>query len=359
MSGRDDVRTMRAATFTDYGEPLEVQDVDGPSPDPDGVVVEIDACGVCRSDWHAWRGDWGEQFEPGHVFGHEPAGHVVAVGDEVQAVSEGDHVTVPFHLCDGTCQRCRNGHSNLCENGVNLGLEHGSMGAFAEQLSVPDADHNVVTLPDGVSSIDMAGLGCRFMTAFHALNHQADVGGGDWVAVHGCGGVGLSAVHIADALGANVIAVDLDDDKLEKAEELGAAETINAGEAENVSGTVHAISDGGAHVSLDALGIAETCTNSVMGLRPRGQHVQIGLTTAEEGGSIPLPTDLMVIQEIEFLGSFGMPAPRYDEIFRMIEDGSIDPSAVVSGTIGIEDVSDTLFAMSDFETDGIPVVDHF
>jgi len=321
--------------------------------------VEIDACGVCRSDWHAWRGDWGEQFEPGHVFGHEPAGHVVAVGEEVETVSEGDHVTVPFHLCDGTCQRCRNGHSNLCENGVNLGLEHGSMGAFAEQLSVSNADFNVVRLPDGVSSIDMAGLGCRFMTAFHALNHQADVGGGDWVAVHGCGGVGLSAVHIADALGASVVAVDLDDDKLATAAELGAAETVNAGEEDDVPGAVHAASGGGAHVSLDALGIAETCTNSVMSLRPRGTHVQIGLTPAEQEGGIPIPTDLMVLQETEIVGSFGMPAPRYDEIFRMIEAGSIDPSAVVSGTIGIQDVSDTLDAMSGYGTSGIPVVDHF
>ena len=350
---------MRAATFTDYGEPLEVQDVDDPDPAPDGVVIEIDACGVCRSDWHAWRGDWGEQFEPGHVFGHEPAGHVIAVGEEVQSVSEGDHVTVPFHLADGTCQRCRNGHSNLCENGVNLGLEGGSMGAFAERLSVPDADHNVVALPDGVTSIDMAGLGCRFMTAFHALNHQAEVGGGDWVAIHGCGGVGLSAVHIADALGASVVAVDLDDEKLARAEELGAEETVNAAEADNVSGVVHAASDGGAHVSVDALGIAETCTNSVMSLRPRGQHVQIGLTTAEEGGGIELPTDLMVLQEVEFVGSFGMPAPRYDEIFRMIANDAIDPAAVVSGTIGLEDVSDTLEAMSNFETSGIPVVDSF
>ena len=350
---------MRAATFTDYGEPLEVQEVDDPEPDPDGVVVEIEACGVCRSDWHAWRGDWDPNLEPGHVLGHEPAGRVIEVGDEVGTISEGDHVTIPFHLADGTCQHCRNGHSNLCENGVNLGLEHGSMGAFAEAVSVPDADVNTVQLPEGVSSIDMAGLGCRFMTAFHALNHRADVGGGDWVAIHGCGGVGLSAVHIADALGANVVAVDLDDEKLDRATDLGAAATVNAAEAENVPGEVHAATGGGAHVSVDALGIAETCRNSVMGLRTRGQHVQIGLTTAEEEGGIDLPTDLMVALEVDFVGSLGMPAPRYDEIFRMIENGSIDPAAVVSGTIGLEDVSDTLFAMSDFETAGIPVVDSF
>jgi len=350
---------MRAATFTDYGEPLSVEDVDDPDPAPDGAVIQVEACGVCRSDWHAWRGDWGEVFEPGHIFGHEPAGTVVAVGEDVETVAEGDHVTVPFHLGDGTCPRCRNGQSNLCENGVNLGLEPGSSGAFAERLAVPDADHNVVRLPEGVSSIDMAGLGCRFMTAFHALSHRAEVGGGDWLAVHGCGGVGQSAVHVGDALGANVVAVDLENEKLDRARSLGADETVNAAETDDVGGAIKALTSGGAHVSVDALGIGETCRNSLLSLRATGQHVQIGLTTAEEGGGIELPTDLMVLEELSMIGSFGMPAPRYDEIFRMIEAGSIDPAAVVSETIGIEDVSATLQAMSGFETEGIPVVDEF
>ena len=219
---------MRAATFTDYGEPLAVGEIDDPEPGPDGVVVEVEACGVCRSDWHAWRGDWSAAFEPGHVFGHEPAGHVVEVGEDVATVTEGEHVTVPFHLADGTCGQCRNGRSNLCEHWVSLGLRPGSMGAFAERLAVPNADVNAVTLPDGVSSVDVAGLGCRFMTAFHALVHRADVGGGDWVAVHGCGGVGQSAVHVADALGASVVGVDVDDGTLDRAAALGAAETVNA-----------------------------------------------------------------------------------------------------------------------------------
>ncbi|MEF8792017.1 MAG: zinc-binding dehydrogenase, partial [Haloarculaceae archaeon] len=251
------------------------------------------------------------------------------------------------------------GHSNVCDNGLSLGFDPRAPGAFAEEVHVPSADHNAVHLPDGVSSVDMAGLGCRFMTAFHGLAHKADVAAGDWVAVHGCGGVGLSAVHVADALGANVVAVDLFDEKLDLARDLGATATVNAEDAESVPGEVRDVTDGGANVSVDALGIAETCRNSVESLRKLGQHVQIGLTTSEEGGEVPLPTDRMVLTEIEFIGSYGMQPARYDEIFRMIATDKIDPSKVVSETVPLEATSEKLAAMTDYETVGIPVIDEF
>jgi alcohol dehydrogenase len=353
---------MRAAVFTGHGEPLEIREVEEPQADATGVVVETDACGICRSDWHAWQGDplWESRgLAEGHVFGHEPAGVVVEVGDDVEGVREGDRVTVPFNLGDGGCPSCRNGRSNLCDNRIPLGLAPESPGAFAERFHVPWADFNVVHLPDGVSEVEMAGLGCRFMTSFHGLVHRADVTAGDWVAVHGCGGVGLSAVHVADALGANVVAVDLFDEKLEFAADIGAAETINARDVDDVPAAVAAITDGGAHVSVDALGIAETCRNSVRSLRKRGQHLQIGLTSREEGGEVSLPTDLMVAREIQFIGTIGMPRPRYDEIFRTIERGKVDPSALVSETVSLEETPEKLDAMTDFETVGIPVIDEF
>ena len=362
MAARRVVVGMRAAVFTDYGEPLDVRDIEAPEPDPDGAVVAVEACGVCRSDWHAWQGDWdwrGLDPVPGHVLGHEPAGHVLKVGEDVERVSEGDHVAVPFNLGDGACHLCKTGHSNICENRQALGLQPEAPGAFAEQVPVPHADHNLVTLPEGVSSTDMAGLGCRFMTAFHGLAHRADLGAGDWFVVHGCGGVGLSAVQIATALGANVVGVDLMDEKLEFAEDLGAVATVNAGAVDDPAAEVRDITDGGAHVSMDALGIETTCRNAVRSLGKTGQHVQVGLTTEGADGNLPLPTDEMVTSEIDFYGALGMPPERYDEIFRMVATGKLDPAAVVTDHIGLEDVSDTLDAMTDYETVGIPVVTEF
>jgi alcohol dehydrogenase len=350
---------MRAATFTDYGEPLEVREIDAPDPTSEGAVVAVEACGVCRSDWHAWRGDWGWRDldpVPGHVLGHEPAGRVLAVGENVTAFSEGDHVAVPFNLGDGTCRLCKTGHSNICENRLALGLQPEAPGAFAEQVPVPHADHNLVALPEGVSSTEMAGLGCRFMTAFHALAHRADVSGGDWFVVHGCGGVGLSAVQVADALGANAIGVDLVAEKLDFAADLGAVATVDASETDDPAAEVRDITDGGVDIAMDALGIEATCRNAIDSLGKTGQHLQVGLTTTEAGGDLPLPTDEMVTSEIDFYGALGMPPERYEEIFRMVETGKLDPAAVVTDRIGLGDVSNTLDAMTDFETVGIPVV---
>jgi alcohol dehydrogenase len=369
---------MKAAVLREYGEPLEIEDVPDPEPDLHGVVIATEACGICRSDWHAWQGhgEWADDQVPeGQILGHEPAGTVVAVGERVERIREGDRIAVPFNLGRGDCELCRNGHGNVCEEGLALGFEADAPGAFAEQVRVPYADYNAVHLPAGVSPAEMASLGCRFATAYHGLAHRADLAPGDWVAVHGCGGVGLSAVHVADALGANVVAVDLDDEKLAKARELGADETVNA-ETGDLPGTIRGVTDGGgereqseresrrtssggAHVSVDALGVAETCRNSIASLRKRGQHLQLGLTTDEERGEVALPTDAMTMREVTFLGSRGMPPTRYDELLRMMDRGTVSPAELVTAEVSLADVPDRLAAMSDYGTVGIEVVTEF
>ncbi|SDR09345.1 zinc-dependent alcohol dehydrogenase family protein [Natronobacterium texcoconense] len=353
---------MRAAVLEDHGEPLSIQDVEYPEPEPDQVVVETEACGVCRSDWHAWQGDWswiGAAVQEGQILGHEPAGVVAEVGEDVETLREGDRVAVPFHLGDGTCPHCREGRANNCETVVPLGLTGIAPGAFAEAFPVRQADFNCVKLPDSVDFVEMAGLGCRFMTAYHALADRADLRPGDYVAVHGCGGVGLSAIHVADAVGAHPIAVDVRDDKLERARELGAVETVNVTDVENPANEVKALAGGGTDVSIDALGIEETCRNSIRSLGTRGKHVQIGLTTGEEAGEIELPVDAMTMQEIDFRGSFGMPLTRYEELFTLIEQRTLEPSKIVGEELSLEDVPETLASMDDYETVGIPVITEF
>lgn len=347
---------MQAIVLEGHGEPLHVREVEEPTAPDDGVVVDVEACGICRSDWHAWQGhgEWVDDVPPeGQILGHEPAGRVVETGVDVERIEVGDRVAVPFSLGDGRCPQCRNGHGNVCEDGIALGFEPAGQGAFADRVAVPHAEYNLTTLPEGLSATAMAALGCRYMTAYHALAHRADLTPGDGVAVHGCGGVGLSAVQIARALGATVIAVDVREAALEKARELGAHETVN-GEGAVVE-EIRELTGGGAAISIDALGIAQTCRNSVGCLARRGQHLQLGLTTTDERGEIPLPTDSMVGREIDFLGSRGMPPTRYDELLRFVENGAIDPGALVTNAVPLEAVPDRIAAMSEFDAVGIEV----
>ena len=179
---------MRAVVYTAPGVLPTVVDVEDPVCPADGVVVAVAATGVCRSDWHAWRGH--EQVALPHVPGHEYAGTVVAVGPEVASRVVGDRVTVPFVLGCGRCELCRTGNSQVCPDQEQPGFT--LPGSFAEQVAVPRADANVVGLPDAVSFVAAASLGCRFATAYRAVVAHGRVAADQWVAVHGCGGVGLS-----------------------------------------------------------------------------------------------------------------------------------------------------------------------
>lgn len=351
---------MRVAVLREYGEPLDVTERPAPEPGPDGAVVRVEACGLCRSDWHAWKGhgEWNDDRVPlGQVLGHEPAGEVVAVGDRVETVAEGDRVVVPFSLGDGTCQHCQSGHGNVCRNGRALGFEPEAPGAFAEQVPVPAADYNLVALPATLAPRDAAVLGCRYMTAYHALAARAGLAGGDWLAVHGCGGVGLSAVQLGEALGARVIAVDPEQRARERATALGATATVDPTGTDPVAAIRGRT--GGADVSVDALGIAETCRNSVRCLRERGVHAQIGLTTDEERGEVSLPTDWMTRWEITFVGSRGMPPTNYGALFDLIEASGIDPGDLVAREITLGAVSDRLAAMDEYGTAGVEVITGF
>jgi alcohol dehydrogenase len=332
-----------------FSEPLQVEDVRDPEAAPDGVVVEVRATGVCRSDWHGWMGHDPAITLP-HVPGHELAGVVAQCGSEVRGFAVGDRVTVPFCCGCGRCDPCRQGHTQICDEDFQPGFT--AWGSFAELVALPRADLNLVRLPDTLGFVDAASLGCRFMTAFAAVR---GVGAGDWVAVHGCGGVGLSAVMLSRALGAAVIAVDVDGATLELARSVGAAHTVDARAGDPVDAIVE-LTGGGAQLSLDALGSATTCANSIRCLRKRGRHVQVGLML-EDDRTAPVPMDLVISRELELRGVHGMAVGRYDALLRLVTSGAVDPARLIGRTIGLEDAGAELAAMGGFAQRGVSVIE--
>jgi alcohol dehydrogenase len=333
---------MRAILFTDFGEMAEVRDVPDPACPPDGAVIRVEATGLCRSDWHGWRGHDPDITLP-HVPGHEFAGTVEAVGRDVTLWSGGERVTVPFVCACGVCEPCLAGDHQVCDAQFQPGFTH--WGSFAELVAIGRADVNLVRLPDGVDFVTAASLGCRFATAYRAVISQGRLQPGEWLAVHGCGGVGLSSVMIGVAAGARVVAVDISDAALAAATALGAEAVVN-GSADDVSRRVVAATRGGAHVSIDALGSTTTCLNSIAGLRKRGRHIQVGLMLAEDSQT-PIEMEVVIARELEIRGSHGMAAHDYGAMLAAITDGSLSPGRLVARTIGLGEVPAALAAMDE------------
>jgi alcohol dehydrogenase len=345
---------VRAAVFHEFEGPLAVEEVADPAPPPDGVVVEVGATGICRSDWHAWMGH-DPDVSPPHVPGHELAGTVVAAGGEVGADWVGERITVPFCLGCGRCAPCMAGETQICDFDYQPGFT--GPGSFAQFVALPRADLNLVRLPDALGFVEAAALGCRFMTAYAAVTVHGRPAEGDWVAVHGCGGVGLSAVMIAAAAGARVAAVDIDAAKLDRARELGAELTLDAREGDPAAAVLEA-TGGGAHVSIDALGSAATCAASVESLRKRGRHVQVGLMLGDER-SVPIPMSRVISHELGLAGVHGMAVRHYPALLDAIAYGTLDPARLVGATVALEDAGAELAAMSGFARHGATVITSF
>lgn len=346
---------MKAAIYREYRGPIVIETFPDPEPAPDGVVLRVEANGVCRSDWHGWVGHDPDIVLP-HVPGHEIAGVVVDVGRDVRRWRKGDRVSVPFIAGCGRCRPCRAGNQQVCAHQFQPGF-HG-WGGFADLVALRQADLTLAPLPDDLGFVTAASLGCRFATSFRAVQAQGRVTAGDWVAIHGCGGVGLSAVMIARALGANVVAVDIREEALAMARDLGAVAAVNAADSPDVPEEIHSITGGGAHASIDALGHPDTCFNSVASLRRRGRHVQVGLMTGDHRNA-PVPMDRVIAWELEMVGSHGLQAWEYDKMLRMVASGFVDLDRLVTRTVTLEEGIDVLTGMDDYTVDGVVVIDRF
>ncbi|MCA0294182.1 MAG: zinc-dependent alcohol dehydrogenase family protein [Actinobacteria bacterium] len=327
---------MRAVVYSRVGAVPELQDVPEPVCPPDGAVVAVRATGVCRSDWHAWKGH--DPVPLPNIPGHEFAGVLVEVGPDVSGFAVGDRVTVPFVNGCGRCAWCCAGQAQVCPDQTQPGFTH--PGSFAEKVVVRAASFNLVRLPDEVDFVTAASLGCRFATAYHALTAQAWLAAGEWLVVLGCGGVGLSAVMIAAALGARVVAVDPSPSARARALELGAELAL----ADADPDALVEATTGGAHVSLDAFGSAATAAAGVRSLRRRGRHVQVGLMLGDHADA-PLPWGPVVARELAVLGSHGMAAADYPGLLAMIASGRLDPRALVGRTVPLAQAGAELMAL--------------
>jgi len=334
---------------------METEQVPDPAPPAGGVVLKVMASGVCLSDWHGWQGHDPDIRLP-HVPGHELAGVVEAVGEGVIRWQAGDRVTLPFVCGCGRCPQCSSGNQQVCDHQFQPGFTH--WGSFAEYVAIHYADENLVRLPDDMDFPTAASLGCRFATSFRAVVDQGRVSEGEWVAVHGCGGVGLSAIMIASALGAQVVAVDISDDKLEFAKALGAVAAVNAKSTADVAAAVREVTGGGAHVSLDAIGNAGVCFGAIDGLRKRGRHIQVGLMTGDDQ-TPRIPMHTVIANELEIRGSHGMQAHRYDQMLAMIAAGDLAPQKLIARTIDLEGSIAALTSMGDFDTTGVTIITRF
>ncbi len=345
---------MKAAWMSAYGEDLQVGQRPTPEPAPEGVVVKVCACGVCRSDWHFWIGDWAWRLpaEFPRVPGHEISGEVVETGREVKRFRVGQRVIVPFHSGCGSCRWCAAGQANLCLEYKSFGMSFD--GGFAEYVAVPQADHNLVPLPEQIGLEAAAALGCRFMTAWHGLADRLALSPGSTLAVFGCGGLGLSVIMIARLLDLRVIAVDPSAKAREQALALGAVAALPGG-ADTPADLVER-TGGGVDGTVDALGLGLTCLPALESLRRGGRHLQLGITGAQERGVLSLPIDRITKMELALLGSLGCPRASYSRLLEQVAAGRLRPQELISERHGLEGAGGLLQRMSTFATDGVCLV---
>jgi alcohol dehydrogenase len=353
---------MRAVCFDAFAGPLRVATLPDPEPPPHGVVVRVHATGLCRSDWHGWQGHDPDIRHFPHVPGHELAGTVEAVGRDVTRWRAGDRVTVPFVCACGACAPCARGDAQVCDHQTQPGFTH--WGSYAELVALHHADLNLVALPAAMSFETAASLGCRFATSFRAVVDQGRVYAGQWVAVFGCGGVGLSAIMIARALGARPIAVDVSPAALAMARDAGAEVTLEARDSagaitptrsREVRNAIRELTQGGADVSLDALGSAGTTRSAVEALRKNGRMVQVGLVAGADANP-PFPLHLVIARELEVVGSHGMAAHAYPRLLQMVHDGRLDPGRLVTRRLPLDAAPEALATLETAPHPGVTII---
>ncbi len=339
-------KTMKAAVVREFGKPLSIDEVPIPEPGPGMIQVAIQASGVCHTDLHAAEGDWPVKPKPPFIPGHEGVGYVSAVGKGVKHVKEGDRVGVPWlYTACGCCRHCLGGWETLCEQQQNTG--YSVNGGFADYVV---ADPNYVGhLPKNIDFLEIAPVLCAGVTVYKGLK-VTDTKPGDWVVISGIGGLGHMAVQYAKAMGMNVAAVDIDDEKLAFARKLGATVTVNAATDPNPAATIKRETDGGAQGVL-VTAVGRKAFEQAIGMVARGGTVALnGLPP----GDFPLDIFGMVLNGITVRGSIVGTRLDLQESLDFAGQGKV--KATVQSA-KLEDINDIFAKMHKGQIEGRMVLD--
>lgn len=323
---------MKAAVFHGPERGLSIEEVPTPSPGPGEALVRVAGCGMCHTDLHYLDHGVPTFKPPPIILGHEAAGTVAAVGEGVADWSEGDRVLIPAVLSCGRCRFCRMGRENLCERLEMLGNHID--GAYAEFVAVNASE--LVAVPEEIPLEKASVIADAVSTPYHAVKHRGRVRTGDTVAVVGCGGVGLNIVQCAAAAGGRVIAIDLNEERLEIARTLGAEEAINPEGVERLDKHVRKLTAGGVDVAFEAIGQPATIEMAFSLLRKGGRLCVIGFS--HEPATIPVGK--LMFFELEMVGSLGCGGGDYPEIVELVRQGKLQLDPVVSGTIPLDDIEE-------------------
>ncbi|MCB0669391.1 MAG: alcohol dehydrogenase catalytic domain-containing protein [Saprospiraceae bacterium] len=343
--------TMRAIYYDQFGMQPVVKSVSLPKIKPQSVLVEVRATGLCRSDWHGWKGHDPDILLP-HVPGHEFAGVIVQIGSEVNRWTPGDRVTTPFIQACGHCDYCRSGNQQVCEHQEQAGFTY--WGSFAEYVEIKNAETNLVRIPEAMSFDEAAVLGCRFGTAYRAVVNQGGVDREDFLLILGGGGVGLSALLIGKALGARIAVVDVNPESLTTAMDFGAEKVY-----ENLNqSAIHDLvnwSEKGVDVCVDAIGHPALINSGLKTLRRRGRYIQVGLMP-DQAGIPEISLGKLLAQELEILGSHGIQSWKYAEMLDFIIEQKLNIKDLIRQHCSLLDAVALLTSMDKNQHFGITVI---
>ena len=335
---------MKAVRLVEPGRPLELHDVPLPAPGAQDVLVRVKAAGICHSDAH-YRAGKSRVHPLPLTLGHEVAGVVESVGCDVRYFKSGNRVCIHYLTTCGTCAWCAQNNEQFCTSGQMIGKYRD--GGYAEFIVVPE--RSVFQLPDEISFEHGAIMMCSSATSLHALR-KARLQPGETVAVFGVGGLGLSAIQLAKALGAgNVFAVDINHRKLELAVKLGAV-PVNASLADPVTRLAELTENGGVDVALELIGMPLTMQQAVRSLAIKGRAALVGITEK----SFPLtPYHEVINKEAEIIGVSDHLATEIPELLKFARGGKLDLSHIVNRTVPLDAIAinQALDALENFSDD--------